>query len=387
MVDFREATPDELEAWDDLTVHVGGGHVYQSRAWAEHRTASGWRPTFLMGSDGSAVLALCRAWPLIGGAGAYLPRGPVPAGSAEAMAARLRGAATWLAAHGADVVASDAEVPGDPGYAELLSAAGFHPIPEIQPSRHRMSLPLAGFDEAAIRAGLTKSARQRIAAAERDGLAVIRHDRGGDPAGDLFRAPVADPGIAFEAFSRLLISTGERVGFRIGDRAAFVDWWTRAHAAGHLILLEAVADAPAGAAAAGGAAPPSGSGTGGVAATDAAQIAGLVLYRHGGRLTTVHSADDPRARRDHPGLMHLLRWRAIQLALREGRSEMDLGGVDVAPDHAEPAPGSPTHGLYEHKRSFGARWVTMSGAHERIVRSWRYQAGRVTSRLVRMAGR
>lgn len=375
MVDFREATRDELEAWDDLTVHVGGGHVYQSRAWAEHRAASGWRPEFLMGSDGSAVLALSRAWPLIGGAGAYLPRGPVPAGSAEAMAARLRGAAAWLAAHGVDVVASDAEVPGGAGYAALVAAAGFHAIPEIQPSRHRMSLPLAGFDEAAIRAGLTKSARQRIAAAERDGLAVIRHDRGA-AADDLFGAPVGDTVAALEAFSRLLVSTGERVGFRIGDRAGFVDWWTLAHAAGHLVLLEAVANAPA-ANAAGNPA----------AALTGTPIAGLLLYRHGGRLTTVHSADDPAARRDHPGLMHLLRWRAIQLALREGRAEMDLGGVDVAPDHAEPAPGSPTHGLYEHKRSFGARWVTMSGAHERIVRPWRYQAGRVTSRLVRVTMR
>ena len=31
-----------------------------------------------------------------------------------------------------------------------------------------------------------------------------------------------------------------------------------------------------------------------------------------------------------PGALHLLRWRAIQLAIREGCREMDLGGVDVA---------------------------------------------------------
>jgi lipid II:glycine glycyltransferase (peptidoglycan interpeptide bridge formation enzyme) len=85
--------------------------------------------------------------------------------------------------------------------------------------------------------------------------------------------------------------------------------------------------------------------------------------------------------------MHLLRWRAIQLAIREGAAEMDLGGVDVGPDHAEPGTGDPMAGLYEHKRSFGATWVAMTGAHERVIHPWRYRAGRVTTRLARAVGR
>ncbi len=112
-------------------------------------------------------------------------------------------------------------------------------------------------------------------------------------------------------------------------------------------------------------------------------MGGLILYRHGDRLSTVHSADAPGIRETHPGVMHLLRWRAIQLAIREGRTEMDLGGVDVGPDHREPAKGEPMAGLYEHKRSFGASWVEMIGAHERIVRPWRYRAGRLTTRAAK----
>src|SRR4029078_12997936 len=92
-----------------------------------------------------------------------------------------------------------------------------------------------------------------------------------------------------------------------------------------------------------------------------ATIAGLLLYRHGRRLTTVHSADAPDARTAHPGVMHLLRWRAIQMALREGRDEMDLGGVDTGPDHRRPIAGDPLFGLYEHKHAFGADWVEMAG--------------------------
>jgi hypothetical protein len=44
-------------------------------------------------------------------------------------------------------------------------------------------------------------------------------------------------------------------------------------------------------------------------------------------------------------------------------------------------------GLYEHKRSFGAEWVEMTGAHERVLRPWRYGAGRLAAGIVRAAGR
>jgi hypothetical protein len=43
-------------------------------------------------------------------------------------------------------------------------------------------------------------------------------------------------------------------------------------------------------------------------------------------------------------------------------------------------------GLYEHKRSFGAAWVQMTGAHERVIRPWRYALGRVASRVSRFTG-
>ncbi|MGB5133382.1 MAG: hypothetical protein WBO00_12230, partial [Steroidobacteraceae bacterium] len=91
MTGFRDANARELDAWDDLTVHVGGGNIFQSRAWAEHRRTTGWRPAFLVGDDGSAVLALERPWPLLRSGSWYLPRGPIPAGAVPAMAARLDG--------------------------------------------------------------------------------------------------------------------------------------------------------------------------------------------------------------------------------------------------------------------------------------------------------
>ncbi len=380
MIDVRPAGPRELEAWDDLTVHPGGGHVLQSMAWARHRTASGWRPHHLVLGDGSAVLALERTWPLIGGGSAYLPRGPIPAGEAVAMAARTSAVAAWLRDHGVDVVASDAEVPADTGYAALLQSAGFHQIEEIQPSRHRYSLPLGhGADEASVFSQVARSTRQRIRGAERDGIQIVCHDalgaHGPDSSGrgvptsaataDLdegFVAPAEGIDAALDRFYDLLLATGERRHFGFGPRAAFVGWWRAAFAARLLVLLEA-------------------------RTVDGDPIGGLLLYRHGGRLSTAHSADDATARTGHPGALHLLRWRAIQLAIREGRAEMDLGGVDLPGARREPVAGEPMYGLAEHKRAFGAKWVAMSGAHEIILRPRRYAMGRALARLSRVIAR
>ncbi len=384
-MEVRPASPRELEAWDDLTVHPGGGHVLQSMAWARHRAASGWLPHNLVLGDGSAVLALERPWPLIGGGSAYLPRGPIPAGDASAMAARLGAVTEWLGGRGIDVVASDAEVPAGLGYDGLLAAGGFHAIEEIQPSRHRYTLPLGhGADEAAVLSGVAKSTRQRIRAAERDGLRVVRHDALIAPAGDGpppvgngpapggsgvgpdpgegFSAPTEAVDLALDRFYDLLLATGERRHFEFGPRAAFTGWWRAAYAARLLVLLEAQT-------------------------ADDVPIAGLVLYRHGGRLSTVHSADDAGSRTTHPGAFHLLRWRAIQLAIWAGCAEMDLGGVDLPGARREPRAGEPMYGLAEHKRAFGATWLELTGAHERVLRPRRNALGRVVSRAARLLAR
>jgi lipid II:glycine glycyltransferase (peptidoglycan interpeptide bridge formation enzyme) len=83
----------------------------------------------------------------------------------------------------------------------------------------------------------------------------------------------------------------------------------------------------------------------------------------------------------------LLRWRAIELAIRERRSEMDLGGVDVAGARREPKDGDPMWGLYQHKRSFGGEWLELAGAHERVLDATRYRIGRIAARAQRLLGR
>jgi lipid II:glycine glycyltransferase (peptidoglycan interpeptide bridge formation enzyme) len=368
----REATADELADWDRFVVEAPGGHVYQSRAWAEERAKLGWRPLHVMLDAEHRALVLLRPFPIIAGASAYVPRGPIvdaanPLDGGEDAARRVARLAQWLGSRGVAVVATDAEVPAaDTVYGRALRASGFAPIPEIQPSRHRVSVALArDTDDDAVRAGITRSTRQRITAAERDAIVVHRYDTAGWPdMAPLFERPSQPLDDALAGFATILEGTGERLGFTFGPRRVFLDWWSAAHAAGLLVYLEA--------------SDPS---------SPDAVLGGLILYRHGGRLSTVHSGDAPGVRETHPGVMHLLRWRAIQLALREGCTEMDLGGVDVGPDHREPGEGDPMAGLYEHKRSFGATWIEMTGAHERVLSGWRYAAGRVTSRIGRLVRR
>jgi hypothetical protein len=379
----RELQGAELDGWDAAAVDAPGGHVLQSRAWAEHREAGGWRPRFLVAGEVRA-LALVRPWPGLGGGSAYLPRGPVGPGlpwtgdgSGSVIGEALAAVTRLLAAEGVDVIAADPEVAeDDAGYRAALASAGFRPIEEIQPSRHRtaLALPDDGGPEAVL-AGVAKTTRQRIRRAERDGVVVVRHDARATPL-EGFVAP-ADPGeAALRRFYTLLRATGERRGFGLGGPGGFVAWWVRALAAGHLVYLEAREGGERG-----------DGGDGMDAGHGGAVLGGLVLYRHGRRLSTAHSADVADRRHEHPGTMHLLRWRAIQIALAEGRTEMDLGGVDVAGARRLPAQGEATYGLYEHKRSFGAQWVGLAGAHETVLRPWRYAAGRGLARVTRLLGR
>jgi lipid II:glycine glycyltransferase (peptidoglycan interpeptide bridge formation enzyme) len=369
----RDATPSERADWDAATVDAPGGHVYQSLAWANHRTMAGWRPRFLVTADDGRVLALQRPWPNVGGSSAYIPRGPVAAGAHDTdlgrtLARRLIDVCDALATEGVDVVAADAEVPArDSGYGAAIRAAGFTPIEEIQPSGHLVALaldPAAG--EAPTFEAVAKSTRQRIRAAERDGCVVVRHDRrqsGGVP-GEGFLAPAEPSEVALDRFYDLLSETGERRHFGFGPRERFVPWWVAAFRAGHLVYLEARAET-----------------------ADGDVLAGLVLYRHGDRLSTVHSGDHAASRSSHPGALHLLRWRAIQLAIREGCREMDLGGVDVAGARREPVEGEPMYGLYQHKRSLGGQWVELTGAHERVFDRRGYAIGRTAMRLQRVLHR
>ena len=348
----REATWAERADWDQRTVRTPGGHVYQSSVWAEQRARLGWRPLHVLLDEDHAALVLLRPFPLIGGASAYIPRGPVIAAERGRRGGggtrRRAGRAGWRGAAWRSSRPMPRSRPPMPPTAAALRSAGFRPIPEIQPSRHRVSLALArDTDDAAVRAGFTKSTRQRIAGAERDGVIVERHDTGrlvGRAPAVRGACPIVRRG-ARQPSRRS--SRGPASGLASGSgraRSSSTGGRPRTRPACSSTSMR-------------GTAPTRPTRSAGSSCTATATACRQSIQR-----------TRPGVRDTHPGVMHLLRWRAIQLAIREGCTEMDLGGVDSGPDHREPGEGDPMAGLYEHKRSFGARWVEMTGAHERVTK-------------------
>ncbi len=144
------------------------------RSTGRHRAGS---PRFLVFGDGFGVL-VARA---VLAAGRRRERlSPARSGADRRRPGADRGAARrrdrWLAERGVDVLASDAEVPAATGYPSKLRASGFRPIEEIQPSRHRMTLSLDGRRGGGPRADREEDSDNRIrrARARADGRARNR---------------------------------------------------------------------------------------------------------------------------------------------------------------------------------------------------------------------
>ncbi len=337
---MADAAPND---WDETVVRPPGGHVLQSRAWAEHRAGQGWQPCFASFDDGRRALVLTRRQSPLPGFAAYAPRGPISAGDpAGAVAQRALALADWCRKEGGRILTVDPELPADPTYASTIEAAGFKEREEIQASRHRLLVPFpAGTTEDALLAAMTKSARQRIRAAEAAGT-VIEEDAAGDQLPEL---------------ARMLGEAGEAKNFSIGRVNPLLAWWRRVLAAGNARFW--------------------------VARHDGSTVGALMAYAQGGHLATAYSADDRARRSELPGTMHLLRWTFLRTALSLGGPYADLGGVDVAGARRLPTKGEPTYGLYEHKHSLGAVWTESAAAHEIVLRPAWQGAANLVSRVRR----
>ena len=362
----RELDGEALDGWDARRSTPRAGTSCSRGPGPSIARRAGWRPRFLAVGDARA-LVLVRPWPGVGGGSAYVPRGPVrrrarrgrrrrPTGVAASARRWPRSPATSPTAASTCSPRTPRSRPATPATARALDGAGFHAIPEIQPSRHRMALPLpAGGgrdgrdgrhrqgDPAADPARRARRRRRRCAGTRADGASS--------------RAPSARPRTAPRrpATGSTASCARRATGAASGSPAPRSSW-------------------PGGA----GRSPPATSSTSrrARARRTATCSAGSSCTATGGASRRPHSGDRAERRRDHPGAMHLLRWRAIELALAEGRDgdgprrrgrRRARGGSR--------AEGEPTYGLYEHKRSFGAEWVALAGAQERVARPWRYAAG------------
>jgi Acetyltransferase (GNAT) domain len=325
-----EAPPD----WDARAVHVPGGHVYQSAAWAAYRATQGRDARFVDLGDGVALVSLRRSSGLPG-VEAVVRRGPAHCGLPTGrLAERAAVLASWARGIGARDLLLDPERDADAAYEAAMDAAGFTVATELEPSIHVMRLDLAGATPDTLWDGLSKSTRQRIRAAET--TVTVREDR---------------DGVRLDSVAGLLRERADALGIGLQEGAGYLRGWRALMDAGHARLL--------------------------VAEHDDELVGGLFIHVHGGIHATAYSADRADRRRDLPGAMHLVRWTAIRDALDAGATAIELGGVDL-PGHREPPrQGDPTWGLFEHKRSFGAHWVERSPARRIVLRPWPERLARV----------
>jgi lipid II:glycine glycyltransferase (peptidoglycan interpeptide bridge formation enzyme) len=225
-----------------------------------------------------------------------------------------------------------------------MDAIGSRVADELDPSIHVMRLDLEGATHESLWEGLSKSTRQRIRTAE--STVTVREDRSGD---------------RFEGMAALLRERADVLGIGLQEGQGYLRGWRVLIEAGLARLL--------------------------VAEHDDELIGGLFIHLHGGIHATAYSADRADRRKDLPGAMHLVRWKAITDALDQGARAIELGGVDLPGHRDPPSQGDPTWGLYEHKRSFGARWVERSPARRFVLRPWADRAARLRRAAVDFARR
>ncbi len=336
---------DEREApagWDDRAVHVIGGHVMQSAAWAAYRASLGFEPRFLTFDDGPAVLATLRRSAGLPGVEAALRRGPAHLGeSGQRSAERAIATAEWARSIGARDLFLDPERPADADWESALDAAGFRVTDGLEPSIHVLRLEFTGErDEQAFFGRLSRSTRQRVRAAERSDTRVI-DDRRGD---------------RLDEFVVLMRERAAALGIPLRSDTDYLRGWRALLAADLARLL--------------------------VAEHGGQLVGGLFLYRQGGIHATAYSADRAASRSELPGTMHLLRWTAIRDALSEGATAIELGGVDLPGHRRPPTPGEPGYGLYEHKRGFGATWLERAPPRRIVLRPGAERVARARRRAI-----
>ena len=244
----REATPAELDDWDADAVEAPGGHVYQSRAWAEHRArlrlaaavprAERRRPGLALSGRGRSSAAAAPTSARAGRRSAPTARRSPRAWSPSPTA--LAGATGSTSSRPTRRSPRRDRAFGDGDRRRRLPRRSRRSSRRATGSRCRST---HGVDETLAFGRIAKSTRQRIRGGrDAPGWRSSRHDArlGPDGAGEGFVAPDERRRTSPSTGSTTCCSRPASGGSsRSGRAAGFVAWWRRALAAGHLVYLEA----------------------------------------------------------------------------------------------------------------------------------------------------
>src|SRR5574341_2020757 len=324
--------PLTASEWDDFVRPHPYGHILQTSAWGQLKSAFGWGAEPVRVGD-SGALTLFRSLPL-GWSFAYVPRGPLadwnrPAALAGLVAALDRAGR----ARPAICLKWEPDLPDSPACAAALSSLGFRPSPQAVQPRRTLVVDLSG-SEADVLARMKQKTRYNIGLASKKEVTVRAAQSAADGA----------------AFVGLMRVTGARDRFGVHTDDYYRLAYDLFHPSGlcELFLAEYRGEVLAGG--------------------RAFALGKRAWYFYGA------SSDQERSRM----APYLAQWAAMRWARERGALTYDLWGV---PDENEDVleAGVETRrdglwGVYRFKRGCGGRLVRTVGAWDRGYNPVLYRA-------------
>ncbi len=323
-------------AWDAFVERHPRGHLLQTSAWGDLKTAFGWQAVrFALSQEGQIVAGaqvLLRRWPL--GRLAYVPFGPLLDWGADTPRTLfLEDLRRALTAYKVDFVKFE---PGFDVPAEALRA--WQPSPQtVQPPN---TLILTLDDEDSILKRMNQGTRRNIRKADKQGVTI--------------REATAED---VPSFNAMLGATGDRQAF--GVHAP--DYYEKAYAlfvpGGRAALL--------------------------MASAEGQDLAGVFVFRCGPRAWYLYGAsrDAQREKRAAFGAQ----WAGVRWALAHGCTSYDMVGVpDADPATLEAEFEQRSEGLwgvYRFKRGWGGEVRRTVGAWDDVYHPIRYRLYSLASRL------
>jgi len=318
--------------WDDFVCAHPHGHILQTAAWGQLKSAFGWRAEPVRVGDTGALI-LFRSLPL-GWTLAYVPRGPlVDWNNFSALGDLVAALDRACRARRAICLKWEPDLPDSPACADELTSIGFHPSPHTVQPRRSLVIDLSG-SEADVLARMKQKTRYNIGLAAKKEVTVR----------------VAQSTADGESFIALMRLTGARDRFGVHSADYYRMAYDLFRASGQCELF--------------------------LAEYRGEPLAGVMAFVLGRRAWYFYGASSDRERnRMAP---YLAQWAAMRWAKDRGALAYDLWGVPDENEDVLEAEFETRHdglwGVYRFKRGFGGRLMRTVGAWDRVYNPLLYRA-------------
>ncbi len=315
--------------WDDFVHAHPHGHILQTSAWGQLKSAFGWEAqTVRVGEQGALILF--RRLPL-GLTLGYIPRGPLADwNNSIAIGALMTKLDSLCHQRRAICLKWEPDLPDTPTVADTLTALGFRPSPHTVQPRRTLVIDLSG-SEADLLGRMKQKTRYNIGLAPKKNVAVTAS---------------AD----IEAFIQLMTVTGQRDGFGTHSAKYYQRAYALFHPLGQCELFLAHYQGKA--------------------------LAGVMAFALGRRAWYFYGASSNQER--NRMATYLAQWEAMRWAKSRGALTYDLWGVPDENDEALESEFETRHdglwGVYRFKRGWGGALVRTVGAWDRVYNPAVYQA-------------